>query len=124
MNTPGGLLQVTRLRRCPGPVAGLPAAEPDVRYLVSRITAQVVRDRTDLVFPFGELRDEKGRIAGVSGLAAFPSARAISDRYQAWRRRAAERRSRRPLSAEWLTGLPFALRPAGRPARCDIRVAG
>ena len=91
MNTPGGLLQVTRLRRRPGPVAGLPPAEPDVRYLVSRITAQAVCNRTDLVFPFCELRDE-GRITGVRGLALFPPAGAISDQYQAWRRRVTERR--------------------------------
>jgi hypothetical protein len=82
MNTPGGLLWVTRLRRRPGPVVGLPPAEPGVRYLVSRITALAVRDRPDLVFPFGERRDAQGRVTGVGGLAAFPSGKAFSVRYR------------------------------------------
>ena len=112
INTPAGLLPETRLRRRPGPVAGLPPAEPGVRYLVSRITALAARDRPDLVFPFGEQRDERGRITGVSGLAAFPPDRAINERYQKWRRRAAEDRSRRPLTGEWRTGLLFALATA------------
>ena len=45
VNTPSGLLRETCVRRRPGPVAGLPAAEPGVRYLMSRITALAVRDR-------------------------------------------------------------------------------
>ena len=112
VNTPGGLLRETRLRRRPGPVAGLPPAEPGVRYLVSRITALAVRDRPDLVFPFGELRDGQGRVTGVSGLAAFPADGAIKERYRDWRRKAAGRRSRRPLTGEWRTGLLFALATA------------
>jgi hypothetical protein len=112
VNTPSGLLRETRLRRRPGPVAGLPPAEPGVRYLVSRITALAVHGRPDLVFPFGERRDAQGRVTGVRGLAAFPSDRAIAGRYRDWRRRAAERRSRRPLTGEWRTGLLFALATA------------
>lgn len=72
VNSPGGLVRETRLRRRPGAVTGLPAAEPSVRYLVSRITALAVRDRTDLVFPFAEVRDEQGRVTGAEGLASFP----------------------------------------------------
>lgn len=112
MNTPDGLLRETRLRRRPSPVTGLPPAVPGVRYLVSRITAQAARGRTDLVFPFGEQRDEQGRVTQVSGLGAFAPARPVSDRYHAWRRAAAERRARRPLAAEWRTGLLFALATA------------
>jgi hypothetical protein len=112
MNTPAGLLKVTELRRRPGSVTGLPPAEPGVRYLVSRITALAVRDRPDLVFPFGERRDDQGRVTGVSGLAAFRPGTAIDERYRAWRARTAERRSRRPLTAEWRTGLLFALATA------------
>ena len=73
LNTSAGLLNVTRLKRRPGPVVGLPPAEPGVRYLVSRITALAVPDRTDLVFPFGERRDDHGRVNGVAGLAVFPA---------------------------------------------------
>lgn len=112
VNSPGGLVRETRLLRRPGAVTGLPAAEPGVRYLVSRITALAVRDRTDLVFPFAELRDEEGRVTGAEGLASFPSERAMRTRYRVWRRKAAERRSQRPLTAEWRTGLLFALATA------------
>jgi hypothetical protein len=112
MNTPAGLLKVTELRRRPGSVTGLPPAEPGVRYLVSRITALAVRDRSDLVFPFGESRDAHGRVTGVSGLAAFRPGTAIRERYRNWQARTAERRSRRPLAAEWRTGLLFALATA------------
>jgi len=112
MNTPGGLLRETRLRREPVSVTDLPPAVPGRRYLVSRITAQAARDREDLVFPFGEQRDGQGRITRVSGLAAFAPERPVSDRVQAWRRAAAERRAHQPLAAEWRTGLLFALATA------------
>jgi hypothetical protein len=112
LNTPAGLLKLTRLRRRPGSVVGLPAVQPGVRYLVSRITALAVRDRPDLVFPFGELRDAQGRITGVTGLAAFRPGMAVSERYRDRRARAGERRSRRPLTGEWRTGLLFALATA------------
>jgi hypothetical protein len=112
VHTPGGLLRVTRLRRRPSPVTGLPPAVPGVRYLVSRITAQAARDRADLVFPFGERRDNEGRVTDVSGLGAFDPDRRLADRYREWQRAAAERRARRPLAAEWRTGLLFALATA------------
>ena len=112
MTTPAGPLKVTQLRRRSGSVHGLPPAEPGVRYLVSRITALAVRDRADLVFPFGESRDAQGRVTGVSGLAAFRPGTAIEERYRDWRANATERRSRRPLTAEWRTGLLFALATA------------
>jgi hypothetical protein len=112
LNTADGLLKLTRLRRRAGPVTGLPAARPSVRYLVSRITALAVRDRPDLVFPFGELRDGQGRVTAVAGLAAFPSGTAVRERYRDWQARIAERRARRPLTGEWRTGLLFALATA------------
>ena len=112
VHTPGGLLRVTRLRRRPSPVTGLPPAVPGVRYLVSRITAQAARDRADLVFPFGERRDNEGRVTDVSGLGAFEPDRRLADRYRERRRAAAGRRARRPLAAEWRTGLLFALATA------------
>ena len=87
VNTPSGLLRETCLRRRPGPVAGLPAAEPGVRYLMSRITALAVRDCLDLVFPFDEQRDDQGQVTGVRGLAAFPPCSAVNVRNPEWRRR-------------------------------------
>ena len=112
LNTADGLLKLTRMRRRPGPVTGLPPAQPGVRYLVSRITALAVRDRQDLVFPFGELRDEQGRVTAVAGLAAFPPGTAVRERYRDWQARITERRARRPLTGEWRTGLLFALATA------------
>jgi hypothetical protein len=112
VNTAAGLLRETRLRRRAGSVAGLPAPEPGVRYLVSRVTALAVRDRKDLVFPFVELRDERGRMTGVRGLASFPPGPAMVERLRGWRRKASGRRSRRPLTGEWRTGLLFALATA------------
>jgi hypothetical protein len=112
LNTPAGLVKVTRMRRRPGPLVGLPPAESGVRYLVSRITASAAYGRTDLVFPFGEWRDAQGRITGAVGLAAYRPGPALRERYRDWLARAAERRSRRPLTGEWRTGLLFALTTA------------
>jgi hypothetical protein len=107
LNTPDGLLQMTRLRRSRR-VTGLPRAEPGTRYLVSRITALAARGRADLVFPFGERRDEQGRVAGALGLGVFRPRMATRERYRDWRGGGAERRSRRPLAGEWRTGALFA----------------
>lgn len=51
-------------------VDDLPDPEPGVIYLVSRVTAAAV-DRPDLVFPQGELRDERGTIIGCRALGTF-----------------------------------------------------
>jgi hypothetical protein len=112
LNTPDGLLRLARLQRRPGRVSGLPPTQPGVRYLVSRVTALAVRDRDDLVFPFGELRDAQGRVTAVSGLAALRPGTAVGERLGGWRVRSAERRARRPLTGEWRTGLLFALATA------------
>ncbi len=111
LNTPDGLVRVTRLRRS-GLVIGLPPATPGTRYLVSRVTALAARDRDDLVFPFEEQRDAQHRVIAVSGLAAFRPRKAIAGRYRDWRAAAAERRSGRPLAREWRTGVLFALATA------------
>lgn len=54
-----------------GDVVGLPDPEPGVLLLVSRVLALAVTDRADLVFPFGEIRDESGRIVAVAALARW-----------------------------------------------------
>lgn len=46
----------------------LPDEVPGVYLVVSRITAQAAPDRTDLMFPIGQVRDEKKRIIGCTGL--------------------------------------------------------
>lgn len=51
-------------------VDDLPDPQPGVLYLVSRVTAAAV-DRADLVFPQGELRDERGSIIGCRALGTF-----------------------------------------------------
>ncbi|MBX6370650.1 MAG: hypothetical protein IRZ02_00130 [Acidothermus sp.] len=50
-------------------VADLPPPKEDVLYVVSRLTAQAVPDRDDLLFPFDEVRDEAGRVVGCRALA-------------------------------------------------------
>lgn len=55
----------------PGKVTGLPEPTEGVVYLVSRVLAAACPERTDLVFPFREIRDEGGAIAAVSSLARF-----------------------------------------------------
>ncbi|MGL5824036.1 MAG: hypothetical protein ACRCYU_04245 [Nocardioides sp.] len=48
----------------------LPEPEEGVGFIVSRVTAAAV-DRPDLYFPFPEIRDSVGRVAGCGGLARF-----------------------------------------------------
>ena len=106
VNASADLVRVTRLRRSRR-VVGLPAAEPGVRYLVSRVTALAARHRGDLVFPFGEER-EGGRVVRVRGVAAFPRRWAPGERYRDWREAVRERRLHAPLGAPVLTGVLFA----------------
>jgi hypothetical protein len=54
-----------------GDVADLPDPTPDTVFLVSRVLALALPDRRDLVFPFGEIRDDAGRIVAVESLARF-----------------------------------------------------
>lgn len=53
--------------------AALPARQPGVLLLVSRVSAQAVSDRDDVVFPLDEVRDEANRIVGCHALGRFVS---------------------------------------------------
>jgi hypothetical protein len=56
-----------------GMVLDLPPREPDVLLLVSRITAQAMPGRQDLVFPHDLVRNESGQIVGCKALGTFAS---------------------------------------------------
>ncbi len=111
LNAGTSLITLTRLRRS-GELMDLPPAQPGARYIVSRITALAARRRRDLVFPFGEVRDSAGRITRARGLASFRPGWALAERYRDWRAAVRERRSREPLSKQWLTGVMFAVATA------------
>lgn len=51
-------------------IDGLPEPQPGVRYLVSRVLA-AASPRSDLSFPWGEVRDEAGQIVGCRALGQF-----------------------------------------------------
>lgn len=51
-----------------GEVTGLPEEAVGVNYIVSRMVAAAVPERTDLLVPSGLVRDDKGRIVGCLGL--------------------------------------------------------
>lgn len=57
-------------RVSPGRVCGLPDPVEGTIYIVSRLAAAAAPTRADLVVPYGEVRDDSGRILGVRGLAA------------------------------------------------------
>ena len=107
LNTDSGVVRLTRLRRL-GRLVDLPPPRPRTRYVVSRVTALAARDRSDLAFPFGEIRDDDGRVVGARGLAAFRPRNAIWRRFRERRDSALDRRRGRPLSRQWLTGVLFA----------------
>jgi hypothetical protein len=69
LETGSGVFRVTRLGRA-GRLVDLPPPRPRTRYVVSRVTALAARDRADLVFPFGEIRNAAWRVAGARGLAS------------------------------------------------------
>lgn len=53
-------------------VTGLPTPQPDVRYVVSRVTAAaLIGRRDDLLFPVDEVRDERGTPIGCRALGRF-----------------------------------------------------
>ena len=111
IDTESGVVRLTWLRRS-GRLAGLPAPEAGIRYVVSRVTALAARDRGDLVFPFDEIRDEQGRVTGARGLAAFRPGPAVWRLPAGWRAAARERRRGRPLEGQTLTGVLFAVATA------------
>ena len=55
-----------------GNVENLPDPKLGVYYVVSRITAEAVRDRRDLLIPGKQIRDENGRIIGCETLSRLP----------------------------------------------------
>ena len=57
-----------------GEVTGMPELDGDEIVVVSRITAMALRGTEAVVFfPYGEERDDAGRIVGVHGLGRFAS---------------------------------------------------
>ena len=57
-----------------GDVTGMPELDGDEIVVVSRITAMALRGTGAVVFfPYGEERNEEGRIIGVHGLGRFAS---------------------------------------------------
>lgn len=111
VDTDCGVVRLTRLRRS-ARLVDLPAAQAGIRYVVSRVTALAARDRGDLVFPFGEIRDERGRVTGAEGLASFRPRPRIWQLPGVWRAAARERRQGRPLDRQTLTGVLFAVATA------------
>jgi hypothetical protein len=111
LDTRSGVVRVTRLSRSRR-LVDLPPPRPRTRYVVSRVTALAARDRADLVFPFGEIRDEAGRVAGARGLASFQPRVAVWRRLGERRAPARDRRRGQPLSRQWLTGVLFAVATA------------
>jgi hypothetical protein len=111
LDTTSGVVRVTRLSRSRR-LVDLPPPRPRTRYVVSRVTALAARDRADLVFPFGEIRDEAGRVAGARGLASFQPRVAVWRRLGERRAPARDRRRGQPLSRQWLTGVLFAVATA------------
>lgn len=58
-----------------GQVTGLPDPENGVRLVVSMLVAQLLPDRTDLVFPDELVRDAQGNIIGFRSVAKFSEGR-------------------------------------------------
>ena len=110
LDTDAGVVRLTWLRRS-GRLADLPAPRAGTRYLVSRVTALAARDRGDLVFPFGEIRDDHGRVAGAQGVASFRPRPAVWRLPGAWRAAARDRRQGLP-DRQTLTGVLFAVATA------------
>lgn len=52
-----------------GAVTGLPDPQPETIYLVSALTAQACRDRSDVFITDDAVRDENGRIIGCKAIA-------------------------------------------------------
>lgn len=67
----GDVAGIPLVRVRPGAVSGLPDQREGVWFLVSRLVAQALPDRGDLLFPHGEIRDDAGRIEAVRSLGRF-----------------------------------------------------
>lgn len=77
-----------------------------------RLTALAARHRGDLVFPFGEERDEAGRVTRVSGLAAYRRTWAPQQSWRDWRVSARAMLIGRPLGRAWPTAVLFTIATA------------
>lgn len=66
---PAGRDSVEVVRAVFGATEGLPAKEPGVLLIVSRLVAEANRDRADLVVPHDTVRDAQGRIVGCRRFA-------------------------------------------------------
>jgi hypothetical protein len=111
LDTECGVVRLTWLRRS-ARLADLPGPRAGTRFVVSRVTALAARDRSDLVFPFEEIRDEHGRVTGTRRLASFRPRPAVWRLPGAWRAAARERRRDRPPDRQTLTGVLFAVATA------------
>ena len=69
-----GVIPVRRTRLCAG-VTDLPARRENRLLVVSRLVAEAVPDRDDLVFPDDVLRDAAGAVIGCHALTAVSSVR-------------------------------------------------
>jgi hypothetical protein len=107
LNTDYGWVGLTRMRRA-ARLRDLPAPQPGIRYVVSRLTALAARRRGDLVFPFGEIRDGDGRITGVRGIAAFRPEWSLTQRWRDWSTALRTLLAQQLPGKLWLTGVMFA----------------
>jgi len=54
-----------------GKVEGLPDPQPDTFLIVSRVVAEALPEREDLLIPNESVRDQEGRIIGVRSLSSL-----------------------------------------------------
>lgn len=52
-------------------VVGVPESSPGVVWVVSRLVAEVLGPRSDVVFPWGVVRDRWGRVVGCEALGSI-----------------------------------------------------
>ncbi len=65
----GSVNGIPIIKKTFGQIEGLPEPQENTIYVVSLLTAQAVRDRSD-VFVIGEsIRNEKGQVVGAKSLA-------------------------------------------------------
>jgi hypothetical protein len=54
-----------------GDISGVPAPQEGTYYIVSRIVAEAMRFRNDLLVPDDLIRDNSGRVIGAKAFACF-----------------------------------------------------
>ena len=60
------------VERTMGDPEGLPYESDDIIYIVSKLVADAVTDRSDLAYPGEVIRDKHGNVIGCKGLCAGP----------------------------------------------------